>query len=214
MHIMKDLQIAIIQTDILWEDIEGNLKKFSKLISTIDQSVDLIVLPEMFSTGFSMRSNEMAESMDGKAVLWMKEMASSTNACITGSVIIKDMGKNYNRLIWATPNGEVSHYDKRHLFRMSKEQEHFSAGEKKLIVELKGWKICPLICYDLRFPVWARNKENYELLIYVANWPAPRKKVWETLLQARAIENISYVVGVNRIGEDGNGYDVQAHGRA
>ncbi|MCF8374697.1 MAG: amidohydrolase [Bacteroidales bacterium] len=204
---MKDLHIALIQTDILWEIIEGNLQNFSELLSHINQPVDLIVLPEMFSTGFSMHSKDMAENIDGKAVNWMKDMAEQKNSCITGSLIIEEEGKYFNRLIWVTPEGTFSHYDKRHLFRLSGEQDHFSAGNKKLIVELKGWKICPQICYDLRFPVWVRNKENYDLLLYVANWPTPRKKVWQILLQARAIENISFVIGVNRIGKDENGYE-------
>lgn len=204
---MKDLQIAIIQSDVLWENIDGNLQNFSRLLSNIYQSVDLIVLPEMFTTGFSMHSKEIAESMTGKAVEWMRIKASETQSCITGSLIIKENDEFFNRLIWMTPEGNISFYDKRHLFRMSNEQEHFSAGNKKLIVELQGWRICPLICYDLRFPVWARNTGNYDLLLYVANWPKPRKKIWQTLLQARAIENLSYVIGVNRIGKDGNGYD-------
>lgn len=211
---MEDLHIGLIQTDILWENIEGNLQKFSTLISSIQKSVDLIVLPEMFSTGFSMHSQEMAERMDGKAVTWMKDMASQKQSCITGSLIIEEEGKYFNRLVWVTPKGNISYYDKRHLFRLSGEQNHFSAGNKKTIVELKGWKICPQICYDLRFPVWTRNKENYDLLLYVANWPAPRKKAWQILLLARAMENLSYVIGVNRVGKDENGYEYSGNSMA
>lgn len=204
---MENLQIAIIQSNILWEDIDGNLKKFSELISTINQPVDLIVLPEMFSTGFTMHSKTMAESMDGKTVNRLKTLAANTHTCITGSLIIEEEGSFFNRLVWVSPEGNISFYDKRHLFRMAKEHDHYTAGHKKLIVELKGWKICPLICYDLRFPVWARNKEDYDLLIFVANWPSPRKKAWQILLQARAIENLAYVIGVNRVGEDGNNFE-------
>ncbi len=203
---MKDLKIAIIQSDILWENIDGNLSKFESVISSIVDDVDIIVLPEMFTTGFSMHSKAFAETMNGKTIAWMTKMASKKQAHLTGSIIIKDGEKFFNRLIWMSPNGKISHYDKRHLFRMSNEQNHFSAGNNKLIVDVEGWKICPQICYDLRFPVWARNKENYDLLLYIANWPKPRIKIWQTLLQARAIENLSYTIGVNRIGEDGNGY--------
>ncbi len=211
---MNDLRVALIQTDILWENAEGNLKKFSDLISSITQPVDLIVLPEMFTTGFSMHSQKMAESMNGKSVNWMKQISENNNACVTGSIIIKENSKYYNRLLWVTPKGEVSYYDKRHLFRMSNEQDHFSPGNQKVIIELNGWKICPLICYDLRYPVWARNKENYDILLYVANWPKPRKKVWKILLKARALENMSYVIGVNRIGTDGNGYEFSGNSYA
>ena len=203
---MKDLKLAFIQDEIIWENIDANLTHFESLIDSIKEPMDLVVLPEMFSTGFSMQSKKLAETMHGKAVAWMLKMAKAKEATITGSLIINENGKYYNRLVWARPDGILSHYDKRHLFRMSDEQKHFSAGNKKLIVEIKGWKICPLICYDLRFPVWARNSEKYDLLLYVANWPSPRKEVWKTLLKARAIENISYTVGVNRVGTDGNNY--------
>lgn len=203
---MNSLKVTIIQTNLHWENIEKNLKMFSQKISSIKEDTDVIVLPELFSTGFSMKPEILAESMNGKTHEWMKKMASEKKCVITGSIIIKENGKYFNRLIWQKPDGSYEYYDKKHLFRYGNEQEHYSAGNKKLIIEYKGWKICPLICYDLRFPVWSRSskKENYDLLIYIANWPERRKHPWKILLQARAIENQAFVIGVNRIGEDGN----------
>ena len=226
---MQDLRITIIQSDLHWENIDANLKMFSRKISTIREKTDLIVLPEMFSTGFTMKNKAMAEKMDGKTVQWMRNMAKEKKCVITGSLIIKENGKYYNRLIWMMPNGEYKTYDKRHLFRYANEQNYYAAGKKKLIVELKGCKICPMICYDLRFPVWSRNnyplfispkggnkhvqppspweKDGmgcYDVLLYIANWPERRNHPWKTLLMARAMENQCYVVGVNRVGNDGN----------
>ncbi len=224
-----NLKITTIQSDLHWENVDENLAMFTEKIASINEETDLIVLPEMFTTGFTMNSAKLAESMNGKSVLWMKNQSKNTNAVIVGSLIIKEefltsplegrlRGVNYfNRLIWAQPDGVILHYDKRHLFRMANEHEHFSAGNTRLIVELKGWKICPLICYDLRFPVWSRNKPTthhsppithypspaYDCLIYIANWPEARKEPWSKLLEARAIENQVYVVGVNRVGTDG-----------
>lgn len=203
-----DLKVTIIQSDLHWENVAENLAMFSEKINAISESTDIIVLPEMFNTGFSMHSEELAETMNGKTIAWMKQQAKKSGAVIVGSLIIEEHNKFYNRLVWAQPDGNFYSYDKRHLFRMADEHESFSAGEKRLIVTYKGWRICPMVCYDLRFPVWTRNaskKETpaYDCLIYIANWPAARKAPWSKLLEARAIENQCYVVGANRVGEDG-----------
>ena len=215
---MQDLKISIIQSELYWENPEANLAMFEEKIWQIDEDTDLIILPEMFSTGFSMDSERLAEPMNFKSFKWMKQMAAQTKVAITGSLIIKENGHYYNRLIWMTPDGEFKSYDKRHLFRMADEHNHYSQGSDRLIIDYKGWKICPQICYDLRFPVWSRNgwnrennQLNFDLLIFVANWPAPRVSAWDTLLQARAIENLSFAVGVNRIGEDGLGVAYCGH---
>jgi len=210
---MQDLKITIIQTDLFWENKEKNLENFSKIISSISETADIIVLPEMFNTGFAMNTEKLAEKQNDKTIEWMKETAKNKNCAIAGSLIIKERNKFFNRLIWMKPNGEFEKYDKRHLFRMSEEHNFYSAGKNKIIINHNGWKICPLICYDLRFPVWSRNKFNknnnissgndYDCLIYIANWPEARNYAWKTLLVARAIENQSYVVGVDRIGTDG-----------
>lgn len=213
---MKDLKLTLVQTQLHWESVEKNLSMFSEILNSIKEQTDLIILPEMFSTGFTMNTS-VAEKMNGKSIAWLKEKAKEKNGVITGSLMITENGKNYNRLIWMQPDGNFQTYDKRHLFRMANEQNHFTAGNKKLITTLKGWKICPLICYDLRFPVWSRNYSPsllgrvgegwYDILIYVANWPARRSLAWNTLLPARAVENQSYVVAVNRIGLDGHNVD-------
>ena len=198
-----NLKVTLIQSEIHWEDVEKNLTMFAQKIDAIQESTDVVILPEMFTTGFSMESAKLAEKMDGKTVSWMKEQAKKTNAVITGSLIIEEEERYYNRLIWAQPEGTIFTYDKRHLFRMAEEDQHFSAGEERLIIEWKGWKICPLICYDLRFPVWSRNADPaFDCLIYVANWPEARKDPWIKLLEARAIENQVYVLGLNRVGSD------------
>lgn len=205
---MQPLNITLIQSALHWEKPDANMAMFEEKIWTIDKKTDLIVLPEMFTTGFSMNAEPLAEMMNFRAFKWMKQMASQTAAVIAGSVIIKEKGNFFNRLIWMTPEGNFFTYDKRHLFRMAGEDEIFTAGKDKIIVSLKGWKICPLICYDLRFPVWSRNVKNeYDLLLFVANWPSSRRIAWNTLLRARAIENLSYVVGLNRVGTDGKGID-------
>ena len=203
---MDDLKITLIQSNLHWENCEMNLEQFSKKTSLISEQTDLIVLPEMFTTGFSMQPERLAESMTGKTVNWMKEQAQLKQCVITGSFICEENGNYYNRLVWMKPDGNYSAYDKRHLFSMANEDKHYAAGSKKIIEEIKGWKICPLICYDLRFPIWSRNQKTnpYDVLIYVANWPERRAYPWKTLLLARAIENQSYVVGVNRVGNDGN----------
>ena len=202
---MEDLRVTIVQTNLDWENIDANLAMFTdKLKSVAPASTDIIVLPEMFSTGFTMNAKGVAETMDGKAVQWMKKTATEKKCVVTGSIVINDAGKFYNRLVWMRPDGSCEKYDKKHLFRMGEENNTYTAGKNKIIVELKGWKICPLVCYDLRFPVWSRNTANYDCLIYVANWPEVRSYPWKQLLIARAIENQTYVVGVNRIGKDGN----------
>jgi predicted amidohydrolase len=208
---MQDLKIAMVQSFQYWEDIDANLKMFGEKVRSITEPVDIIVLPEMFSTGFSMNPASLYETMDGKALNWMKAFATESNAVITGSLIIKENENYYNRLVWMHPDGSYETYDKRHLFSMAGEEKVFSPGDKKLIVELKGWKICPMVCYDLRFPVWIRNVENYDLLLFVANWPDKRIEHWRKLLQARAIENQCFVVGVNRIGKDGNEIPYTGH---
>ena len=203
---MQDIKITLLQIPLAWEDKTENLNFFSQKLAALTEVGDVVVLPEMFSTGFSMNSAALAESMDGEAVSWMKKEAAKKNCILCGSLIIKENTEYYNRLIWMRPDGSCSFYNKRHLFRMANENEHYSEGKQKLIVECKGWKICLQVCYDMRFPVWSRRtqKEDYDLLIYVANWPQRRSHAWKSLLVARAIENQAYVVGVNRIGNDGN----------
>jgi omega-amidase len=211
------LKITTIQSELHWENAAKNLAMFSEKIASIKEATDVIVLPEMFTTGFTMNAKTLAETMDGKTVAWMKQQAKNKDAVIVGSLIITENNLFFNRLIWAQPDGKIHTYDKRHLFRMANEHEFYSAGNSRIVVEWKGWKICPLICYDLRFPVWSRNKSithhtphttnhispSYDCLIYVANWPEARKTPWSKLLEARAIENQVYVVGVNRVGLDG-----------
>lgn len=207
----EELKIALIQTTLEWENPESNRNHFQEKIAAFKEQVDVIILPEMFTTGFTMNAAPFAERMEGETIVWMKKMAQLKNAAITGSVIIKENNNFYNRLLFVTPEGEIQTYDKRHLFTLANEQQTFTAGEEKLIVNYKGWKLCPLICYDLRFPVWARNVEEYDVLIFVANWPQARIKAWDVLLQARAIENMAYSIGVNRIGIDGKGFEYVGH---
>ena len=201
------VNIASIQTNIFWENPNANKLEYDKLFDSLGP-VDLIILPEMFTTGFSMRANEIAEHSSGETLSWMQQHSKKLDSCIVGSLQVKENNKFYNRLYVVKPN-EVQYYDKRYLFSMAEEDKHFSRGEKELIFEIKGWKIKPLICYDLRFPVWSRNKYknkkfDYDILVYIANWPAVRSDAWTSLLKARAIENASYVIGVNRIGKDNN----------
>lgn len=208
-----DLEIALIQSPLFWEDPKKNLAYFREKISTL-KGLDLVLLPEMFNTGFSMNSAKLAEQMHGPSMQWMQQLAKECKIVLCGSLIISENAHFYNRLIWMRPDGSYETYDKRHLFRMANEDAHFTAGTKQLIVELKGWKIFPQICYDLRFPVWSRNKfktdrksyaeASYDLCFYIANWPQARISAWSTLLRARAIENQAYIIGLNRTGEDGN----------
>jgi len=206
----NQLKIAAIQTNLTWENSHVNLASFQTKIDLLDE-VDLIVLPEMFSTGFTMQPTLVAETMDGNTVQWMITIATSKNVAIVGSIVIEENQQYYNRVIFVHANGKIETYDKRHSFSLAGEHKVYTSGEKRLIVNLKGWRICPLICYDLRFPVWSRNTDDYDLLIYMANWPKPRIFAWDTLLKARAIENMSYCVGVNRVGEDENGYQYNGH---
>jgi len=200
---MQDqLKVALIQCDLVWENPKKNRKHFKEQIDSIPEAVDMIILPEMFSTGFTMNAENVAETMEGKTVFWMRSMALKTNSAIVGSLIISEENKFYNRLLFVEPSGTIQIYDKRHTFTLVGEEKTYASGNKKLIVEYKGWKICPLICYDLRFPVWSRNTEDYDVLLYVANWPKPRIFAWDTLLKARAIENMCYCIGVNRVGLD------------
>ncbi|MCH4822207.1 amidohydrolase [Gramella lutea] len=207
----EKLNIAFIQANLNWEDAEANRKLFSTEIEKISKEVDLIILPEMFTTGFSMNAKELAEETEGETLAWMQKWARRKSAAITGSVIITESSNFYNRLFFVFPDGSYKLYDKRHTFTLAKEDETYTAGKDRLLVNYKGWKICPLICYDLRFPVFARNTEDYDLLIYVANWPEKRVNAWDALLKARAIENMSYCVGLNRTGKDGDGYVYNGH---
>ena len=201
---MGNLKITIIQPDMIWENIPANLKKYSEMLTEIEET-DVIILPEMFTTGFSMQAEKLKEGMDGTSVDWMKKTAAAKNASIVGSLIIEEGEQIFNRAVWVFPDGNVKYYDKHHLFTMGEEHLHYSKGNEKTVVEFKGWRICPLICYDLRFPVWGRNTENYDVLIYMANWPSPRHHHWKALLVGRAVENLSYCIGVNRTGIDGAG---------
>ena len=201
---MSTLNVTIVQADLAWHDAAGIREQFTAVIESLPEPTDLIVLPEMFTTGFSMDAPDLAETMDGDSVTWMRDMAVKRNAAVCGSIIIADKQQYFNRFICASPAGDLQCYDKRHLFRLADEQDHYAPGNELLTFDLKGWRICPMVCYDLRFPVWSRNRELYDLLLYVANWPDRRHHAWATLLRARAIENLSYVAGVNRTGTDGN----------
>ena len=203
---LPDLQLALIQTTLVWQDAGANREHFARLLEQA-RGADLIVLPEMFSTGFSMDSAALAEPEDGPTSRWLSQQAQDLNAVVCGSLIIQVADGSYrNRLLWARPDGSLAHYDKRHLFRMAGEHKHYSAGEQQVVLELKGWRVRPLICYDLRFPVWSRDAGGTDLLLYTANWPAARRHHWNRLLPARAIENLCYVAAVNRVGEDGKGH--------
>ena len=209
------MNITLLQPSLYWHDPVANRAMLEEKLFNLPEPTDLIVLPEMFTTGFTMDAKAVAEPMNLTTFRWMKQMAAQTGAVVTGSYVVQEKGgpmgqQFFNRLVWMQPDGQFDTYDKRHLFRMAGEDAVYSAGNQRLVKEWKGWRICPLICYDLRFPVWSRNQSressdfSYDLVLYVANWPAARRNAWNVLLQARAIENLSYVVGVNRVGEDGN----------
>lgn len=203
----ENLRVSMVQSHIIWEDRNENLGYYGELLRRISGKTDLAVLPETFSTGFTMNVEPLADEADGITVNTIKKWAADYKMAVAGSFIAKDNGKYYNRAFFITPEGDSLFYDKRHLFQMGDEDQYFTAGDKRLVVSYRGWNICLLVCYDLRFPVWSRNVNNeYDLLIYCANWPEGRKKVWKILLQARAIENMSYVCGVNRVGIDGKGF--------
>jgi omega-amidase len=201
------LRVSIIQSALHWENVEANLRMFSEKISLLKEETDIIVLPEMFSTGFTMNAAAVAEPMNGRAIAWMQKTAAEKKCAVTGSLVIAEGGAFYNRLVWMNADGTYFHYDKRHLFRLAHEERTYTAGKDKMVITCKGWKILPLICFDLRFPVWSRRTKStdYDLLIYVANWPERRVLAWRQLLIARAIENQCYVAGVNRVGNDGSG---------
>lgn len=202
---MENLRISLVQTALHWENKAANLDHFAGLLNKLQDKTDLLVLPEMFTTGFSMQAEQLAEPLEGATLQWMRQQAERLDAVITGSYIVEDQGQYYNRLLWVHPDGAYQYYDKRHLFALGREHQHYTAGTTRVITSVKGWKVLPLICYDLRFPVWSRNTEGYDLLVYVANWPELRNQAWKTLLAGRAIENQVYTVGVNRVGADGNG---------
>ncbi len=207
-HMESTLTISLVQTSLEWENKTKNLENLEQKIISIKEKTELVLIPEMFSTGFSMNPKALAETMEGETIKWMKRVAAGKKIILAGSLIIEEEGKYYNRLVWMLPNGQYGYYDKRHLFAYAEEHNYYKPGNKRMIASAKGWKINLLVCYDLRFPVWARQKERiaeYDLLIYVANWPEKRNHAWKTLLQARAIENQCFVAGVNRVGEDGNG---------
>lgn len=201
---MENLRVALLQSFLYWEDKIANLQQFTEKLAPLAGNTDLVVLPEMFTTGFSMNAAKLAESMDDRTMQWLATQAKKLDSVITGSFIAKENGNYFNRLVWMRPDGTYNSYDKRHLFTYAEEHLHYAAGKNHLLVELKGWKILPLICYDLRFPVWSRNTQDYDLLIYVANFPERRSHAWKSLLVARAIENQAYTIGVNRVGKDGN----------
>ncbi len=207
-----DLRVSLVQAATHWHDAKANRVMYGDLVRPLAGSTDLVVLPETFTSGFTNDTLTSAETMDGVTVRWMGALASEVNAVVTGSVVIRDGDRFINRLVWMRPDESFAVYDKRHLFRMANEHERYAGGDARLVVELNGWRVCPMVCYDLRFPVFMRNtmraelgRMDYDLLLFVANWPAPRRGPWRTLLRARAIENLCYSVGVNRVGSDGNG---------
>jgi predicted amidohydrolase len=208
------MKIALIQSSLVWENPKANRNNFEEKINAISEKADLIILPEMFTSGFTMNPKDVCEAMDGETVLWLKLIAKAKNSAITGSLIIKENNNYYNRLVFVFPSGEIQFYDKRHLFTLAGEEKIYTAGKEKLIIDYLGWKICPLICYDLRFPVFSRNIEDYDVLIYVANWPKTRINAWDILLQARSVENMCYTIGVNRIGLDASNFEYVGHSQA
>ncbi|TAF64835.1 MAG: amidohydrolase [Cytophagales bacterium] len=215
MEISKNLSLALVQTHLYWQDPTANRAMLEEKIATISTQPDVIVLPEMFTTGFTMEASNHAEPMHLHTTKWLQQQSAQTNAAIVGSFIVVENQQYYNRLFWVTPDGKIDTYDKRHLFRMAEEHLSYTAGQSKIVKNWRGWRICPLVCYDLRFPVWSRNTMmEYDVLIYVANWPAPRINAWDTLLAARAIENLAYSVGVNRVGTDGKGLEYVGHSAA
>ncbi|MFB9051757.1 amidohydrolase [Formosa undariae] len=207
----EQLHIALIQTDLIWEEPKANRENIQARIDSISDTVDVIVLPEMFTTGFTMNATKHAETLSGASVTWMSQLAAAKQAAIMGSLIISEGGKYYNQLVFAYPNGDLKTYKKRHTFTLAGEDKIYTAGTERSIIDYKGWSLCPLVCYDLRFPVWARYNNDYDVLFYVANWPKPRINAWDALLQARAIENMCYCVGVNRVGTDAKGHEYSGH---
>lgn len=205
------MKTVLIQTDIIWENPSENRRVLEDKINTITDKIDLIILPEMFTSGFTMNPNLVVETMDGATISWLQNIAKSKNCAITGSLVITENGDFYNRMVFVFPDGKVQHYDKRHLFTLAGEDGIYTSGNEKVIINYSDWKICLQVCYDLRFPVFSRNTENYDLLIYVASWPKVRTNAWDILLKARAVENLSYTIGVNRIGTDNNNFEYIGH---
>ena len=205
------MKVALIQSSLFWENPIDNRNYFEEKINGITEKVDLIVLPEMFTTGFSMNPSAVAETMQGETISWLQSLAKAKNSAITGSLVIKENNNFYNRLVFVFPSGVIQFYDKRHLFTLAGEDKVYTSGKEKLIVDYLGWKIRPLVCYDLRFPVFARNTDDYDLLLYVANWPKVRINAWDILLKARSVENMCYTIGVNRIGFDNNNFEHIGH---
>ena len=208
----QNLNLSLIQSNLVWEDVTANLSHFEELISSI-KDPDIILLPEMFNTSFCPKSKHLAESMEGKTINWMKDISKTKDCAIAGTLMIKESKNIFNRLVWISKKGIVYTYDKHHLFSLIKEEKYITKGKQRIILELEGWKICPLICYDLRFPVFSRNDVEYDVLIYLANWPVKRIDAWDTLLKARSIENQCYTIGVNRVGEDGNEIPFNGHSK-
>ena len=202
---MQPLTLSLLQTPTHWHDPAANRAHFAELLAEVPAETQLVLLPEMFSTGFTMASREVAETMAGETLSWLKQRAVDLGKVLCGSLVIEEDGAFFNRFVAVTPTGDCVQYDKRHRFRMAGEHEHYSAGGEKIVFEVGGWRVCPMVCYDLRFPVWFRNSDDYDLLVCVANWPAARQAAWNTLLRARAIENQAYAAGVNIVGTDGNG---------
>lgn len=200
---MQDLTVTVVQTTLDWHQPERNRARFEQLIDGIVEPTQVILLPEMFTTGFTMDAAAVAETMDGPSLRWMADLAARRQAVIAGSLIIEEDGRHYNRFVWMPPDGAPATYDKRHPFSLAEEHLVYTAGTERAIIDYEGWRVCPMVCYDLRFPVWSRSRNDYDLLVYVANWPSKRSNAWRTLVQARAIENACYAVGVNRIGVDG-----------
>jgi predicted amidohydrolase len=205
------MKIAVFQTKLAWENPAVNRKFIEEYFLNEDEPFDLFILPEMFTSGFTMNPSAVAEPMDGETMTWLKGLAKAKNCAITGSLVIKEDGNFYNRMVFIFPSGEVQFYNKRHLFTLAGEEKVYTKGTKKVIVNYNNWNICLQVCYDLRFPVFVRNVENYDLILYVANWPKPRINAWDSLLKARAIENMCYTIGVNRIGEDANQLEYPGH---
>lgn len=204
---MKDLNISLVQTALVWQQAKTNCEHISHMLKENDMTTDLIVLPEMFNSGFTLEATKVAETMSGETVAWMQQLAQTHNAAVTGSLVIRENQQNYNRMVIAYPDGPCHWYDKKHLFRMAEEQQRYAAGEQRVIVNWRDWRIALYVCYDLRFPVWCRNQNDTDLMLFVASWPAVRAYPWQTLLRARAMENLCYVCGVNRIGTDANNID-------
>ena len=206
-----ELNIALIQIDLIWENPKANRERIYEIVKPISDAIDVIVLPEMFTTGFTMNASKNAETLSGASVTWMIKVAAEKEAAVMGSLIVSEGGNYYNLLVFAYPNGDLKTYKKRHTFTLAGENKVYNAGKDRAIVNYKGWALCPLVCYDLRFPVWARYNNDYDVLLYVANWPKPRIAAWDILLQARSIENMCYTVGVNRVGTDDKGHEYPGH---